>query len=70
MGDKLFSVLIQALAEVVGQRELMSCGQASHSRLEETDALGWRLAYQRLRHHGRANVIVESYRDGRELHAL
>ena len=54
---------------------------ASHSRLEETDALGWRLAHHRLpielllfssseveeRRHGRTNVIAEAFRHGRRL---
>lgn len=54
---------------------------ATHSRLEQTDALGWRLAYHRLpielllfsasevaqRRHGRSNVIAEAFRYGRQL---
>jgi hypothetical protein len=54
---------------------------ANHSRLEQTDALGWRLAYHRLpielllfsasevaqRRHGRSNVIAEAFRYGRQL---
>jgi len=54
---------------------------ASHSRFEETDALGWRLAHHRLpielllfsaseveeRHHGYTNVIAEAFRYGRQL---
>lgn len=54
---------------------------ASHSRFEETDALGWRLAHHRLpielllfssseveeRRHGRTNVIAEAFRYGRRL---
>jgi predicted nucleotidyltransferase len=54
---------------------------ASHSRLEETDALGWRLAHHHLpielllfstseveeRRHGRTNVIAEAFRSGRLL---
>lgn len=54
---------------------------ASHSRFEETDALGWRLAHHRLpielllfssseveeRRHGRTNVIAEAFRYGRQL---
>jgi predicted nucleotidyltransferase len=54
---------------------------ASHSRLEETDALGWRLAHHRLpielllfssseveeRCRGRTNVIAEAFRYGRRL---
>jgi predicted nucleotidyltransferase len=54
---------------------------ASHSRLEETDALGWHLAHHRLpielllysasevekRRHGRQNVIAEAFRFGRRL---
>ena len=54
---------------------------ASHSRLEETDALGWKLAHHRLpielllysaseveeRRHGRINVIAEAFRYGRRL---
>lgn len=54
---------------------------ASHSRLEETDALGWRLAHHRLpielllfssseveeRRRGRTNVIAEAFRYGRRL---
>ena len=54
---------------------------ARHSRLEETDALGWRLAHHRLpielllfssseveeRRHGRTNVIAEAFRHGRRL---
>ena len=53
----------------------------SHSRLEETDALGWKLAHHRLpielllfsaseveqRRHGRNNVIAETFRYGRRL---
>jgi len=53
----------------------------SHSRLEETDALGWKLAHHRLpielllfsaseveqRRHGRNNVIAEAFRYGRRL---
>ncbi len=51
---------------------------ASHSRFEETDALGWRLAHHRLpielllfstseveeRRHGRTNGIAEAFRYG------
>jgi predicted nucleotidyltransferase len=54
---------------------------ASHSRFEETDALGWKLAHHRLpielllfsaseveqRRHGRVNVIAEAFRYGRRL---
>ncbi len=54
---------------------------ASHSRLEETDSLGWKLAHHRLpielllysaseveeRRHGRQNVIAEAFRYGRRL---
>lgn len=54
---------------------------ASHSRFEETDSLGWRLAHHRLpielllfscseveeRRHGRTNVIAEAFRYGRRL---
>ncbi len=54
---------------------------ATHSRLEQTDALGWRLAYHRLpielllfsasevaeRRHGNSNVIAEAFRYGRQL---
>ncbi|MCP9774971.1 nucleotidyltransferase domain-containing protein [Cyanobium sp. WAJ14-Wanaka] len=54
---------------------------ASHSRLEETDVLGWKLAHHRLpielllfsaseveeRRHGRQNVIAEAFRYGRRL---
>ena len=54
---------------------------ASHSRFEETDALGWTLAHHRLpielllysasqveeRRHGRQNVIAEAFRYGRRL---
>jgi predicted nucleotidyltransferase len=54
---------------------------ASHSRFEETDALGWRRAHHRLliewllfsrreveeRRHGRTNVIAEPFRYGRQL---
>jgi predicted nucleotidyltransferase len=54
---------------------------ASHSRFEETDALGWRLAHHRLpielllfssteveaRRQGRTNVIAEAFRYGRRL---
>jgi predicted nucleotidyltransferase len=54
---------------------------ASHSRLEQTDALGWKLAYHRLpielllfsssevekRRHGSSNVIAEAFRYGRRL---
>ena len=54
---------------------------ATHSRLEQTDALGWKLAYHRLpielllfsasevaqRRHGRSNVIAEAFRYGRQL---
>jgi predicted nucleotidyltransferase len=53
----------------------------SHSRLEETDALGWKLAHHRLpielllfsaseveqRRHGMNNVIAEAFRYGRRL---
>jgi len=52
-----------------------------HSRLEETDALGWKLAHHRLpielllfsaseveqRRHGMNNVIAEAFRYGRRL---
>ena len=54
---------------------------ASHSRLEQTDALGWQLAYHRLpielllfssseveqRRNGSSNVIAEAFRYGRRL---
>ena len=54
---------------------------ARHTRLEETDALGWKLAHHRLpielllfsaseveqRWHGRVNVIAEAFRYGRRL---
>lgn len=54
---------------------------AAHSRLEQTDALGWKLAYHRLpielllfsasevaqRRHGNNNVIAEAFRYGRQL---
>jgi uncharacterized protein len=54
---------------------------ATHSRLEETDALGWKLAHHRLpielllfsageveqRRHGLNNVIAEAFRYGRRL---
>jgi len=54
---------------------------ANHSRFEETDALGWKLAHHRLpielllysaseveeRRHGRQNVIAEAFRYGRRL---
>jgi predicted nucleotidyltransferase len=54
---------------------------ANHSRLVETDALGWKLAHHRLpielllysasevedRRHGRQNVIAEAFRYGRRL---
>jgi predicted nucleotidyltransferase len=54
---------------------------ATHSRLEQTDALGWKLAYHRLpielllfsaseiaqRRHGKSNVIAEAFRYGRQL---
>ena len=54
---------------------------AAHSRLEETDALGWKLAHHRLpielllysaseveaRRHGVQNVIAEAFRYGRRL---
>jgi predicted nucleotidyltransferase len=54
---------------------------ANHSRLVETDALGWKLAHHRLpielllysasevedRRHGRQNVIAEAFRHGRRL---
>lgn len=54
---------------------------ATHSRLEQTDALGWKLAHHRLpielllfsasevarRRHGRSNVIAEAFRYGRQL---
>jgi hypothetical protein len=54
---------------------------AGHSRLEQTDALGWKLAYHRLpielllfsasevaqRRHGNSNVIAEAFRYGRQL---
>jgi len=54
---------------------------ASHSRFEETDALGWKLAHHRLpielllysaseveeRRHGQINVIAEAFRYGRRL---
>ena len=54
---------------------------ASHSRLEQTDALGWKLAYHRLpielllfsasevaqRRHGSSNVIAEAFRYGRRI---
>jgi len=54
---------------------------AAHSRLVETDALGWKLAHHRLpielllysaseveeRRHGRTNVIAEAFRYGRRL---
>lgn len=54
---------------------------ASHSRLEETDALGWKLAHHRLpielllysasevedRRQGLQNVIAEAFRYGRRL---
>lgn len=54
---------------------------ATHSRLEETDALGWKLAHHRLpielllysaseveeRRQGRSNVIAEAFRYGRRL---
>jgi predicted nucleotidyltransferase len=54
---------------------------AAHSRFEETDALGWKLAHHRLpielllysaseveeRRHGRQNVIAEAFRYGRRL---
>ena len=53
----------------------------SHSRFEETDALGWKLAHHRLpielllfsaseveeRRHGRQNVIAEAFSYGRRL---
>ena len=56
---------------------------ARHSRLEETDALGWNLSHHRIpidlllyshqevqdRLHYRQHVVAEAYRDGRELHA-
>lgn len=55
---------------------------AAHSRFEETDALGWKLAHHRLpielllfsiseveeRRHGHSNVIAEAFRYGRQLH--
>lgn len=55
--------------------------QASHPRIEATDALGWKLAHHRLpielllfskseveeRRHGRINVIAEACRYGRRL---
>lgn len=54
---------------------------ASHLRIVETDALGWKLAHHRLpielllfsaseveeRRHGRINVIAEAFRYGRRL---
>ena len=54
---------------------------ATHSRLEQTDALGWTLADHRLpielllfsasevaqRRHGKSNVIAEAFRYGRQL---
>jgi hypothetical protein len=54
---------------------------ATHSRLKQTDALGWKLAYHRVpielllfsvsevaqRRHGRSNVIAEAFRYGRQL---
>lgn len=54
---------------------------AAHSRFEETDALGWKLAHHRLpieillysaseveeRRHGGVNVIAEAFRYGRRL---
>jgi predicted nucleotidyltransferase len=54
---------------------------AEQSRLEETDALGWKLAHHRppidlllyseaeveARRHGRSNVIAEAFRNGRIL---
>ena len=54
---------------------------ANHSRFEETDALGWKLAHHRLpielllysaseveeRRHGHQNVIAEAFRYGRRL---
>jgi hypothetical protein len=54
---------------------------ACHSRFEETDALGWKLAHHRLpielllfslseveeRRQGRTNVIAEAFRYGRQL---
>jgi predicted nucleotidyltransferase len=54
---------------------------ATHSRFEETDALGWKLAHHRLpielllfsaseveeRRHGGVNVIAEAFRYGRRL---
>ena len=54
---------------------------ASHSRFEETDALGWKLAHHRLpielllfsaseveeRRQGQTNVIAEAFRYGRRL---
>ena len=54
---------------------------ANHSRLNETDALGWKLAHHRLpielllysasevehRRHGGINVIAEAFRYGRRL---
>lgn len=57
---------------------------ACHSRFEETDALGWKLAHHRLpielllfsaseveeRQHGRINVIAEAFRYGRQLEPL
>jgi predicted nucleotidyltransferase len=56
---------------------------ASHSRLEQTDALGWKLAHHRLpielllyshqevqdRLQYSQHVVTEAYRHGRELHA-
>ncbi len=56
---------------------------ATHSRFEETDALGWKLAHHRIpielllyshqevqdRLQHRQHVVVEAYRHGRELHA-
>lgn len=55
---------------------------ASHSRFEETDALGWKLAHHRIpidlllyshqevreRRQHRQHVVVEAYRHGQELH--
>lgn len=54
---------------------------ATHSRLEQTDALGWKLAHHRLpielllfsasevaqRRHGSTTVIAEAFRHGRRL---
>ena len=57
---------------------------ASHSRFEETGALGWKLAHHRIpidlllysqqevceRHRYRQHVVTEAYQNGRLLHAL